>query len=176
MQSLASRREGWSWDMGEGINARSWLTAPTRRSFVLSAGQQVRVAFSLRVLFLVCCSPQGCTLSLAWLDMTLFLRICLSVIFSLIPSYIFFGFPCFWLSFVLPPNPHLLSLVSFQDHSLQFISLWPLGFFYFSSAWVQSVYSSLNLFLSSTLHLLVSFCLYSSPSLSPRKLFWHLFQ
>lgn len=142
MQSQTSRRRGgWSWAKGEGIKTRSWSTAPTRRSFVLSAGQQVSVAFCLlahlKALY---------TDSLAWLDLTLFLRICHSVIFYP-PSQassclsLFSGLLCLF--------PHcFLSCVSFQHHSLHFITLWHASFLLF--------------FLCLRL-----VCIFSSKSLSP---------
>lgn len=181
MQSLASRREGWSWAMGEEINARSWPTVPTRHSFVLSAGQQVRVAFSLGVLFLVCCPPQGCTFWLSGLTRSDFVPQNLSVchFLSFPPLISFLAFPVFDFPLSCPP-PRFFSLVSFQDISLYFISLWPLTFSYFSFAWALSVYCSLYRFfsLSSTLHLSVSvfLSLYSFPSPSSRKVVWYFIQ
>lgn len=151
MQSLANRRrEGWSWAKGEGINARLLPTAPTRRSFVLSAGQQVRVAFSLGLLvywsfWSTAHLKPAHSNSLVWLDLTLFLRICLSDIFFFPPisflSFPILGFPLFCPAF-------FLSLVSFQDHSLHFICLWHSSFLLFFFVWVLSVYSSLILCLS----------------------------
>lgn len=67
--------------------------------------------------------------SLAWLDLTLFLRICHSVIFYL-PSQ---ASSCLSLfSALLCLFPHcFLSCVSFQHHSLHFITLWHTSFLLF---------------------------------------------
>ena len=127
---------------------------PPRRSFVLSAGQQVRKSLSAW-------SPLSGLSSylkaahanfLACLDLTVFLRIRLSVIFFLFSLCIFLlFFFCFPLSF----PTCFLSFVSFQGHSLTHqLSLFP------SSE--LSVSPPLNLMISISsflLYLSVSFCL-----------------
>lgn len=182
MQGQTSRRQGgWSWAKKEGINAKSWPTAPTCPSFVLSAGQQVRVTFNLVSSFWSACTPQGCTCWLSGLAISDLVFWNLSLSFSFFPFYVFFlPFPI--LAFLCFSSLISSPLLVFNiTHFTSSLSDTP-AFSYFSFIWVLSVYFSLNLsffpfclFYSVSLDLTVYLSL-SSSLLSLRKMSWYFFQ